>query len=144
MLSGSTDGASDAIAFLHCDRKMPVMEPAHRDHVVALASEAGISVDLFNGWDGHELALYPNAGGLSASVEVAQQTARENARRGEWVVDLGNRAFAISSTQGTAFRAKLDEDHIVYETGPQTLPYLKRTRWAVKEHRTLIDELAKR
>jgi hypothetical protein len=58
--------------------------------------------------------------------------------------DLGNRAFALPSAQGIALKAKLDEAGIHYETGPQSIPYLKRTRWALNEHRDVLRELAKR
>jgi hypothetical protein len=60
------------------------------------------------------------------------------------VLDLGNRAFALPFTQGTGLQSKLDQAGINYETGSQSIPYLKRTRWAIDEHRDVLNELAKR
>lgn len=120
------------------------MNAALRNDVVRIAVEIGVASDLFDGWDGGELALYPDEGGRSASLDVALEIAREKARRGDWIVDIGNRAFALPKPQGIALRAKLDALGIGYETGPQAEPFLKRTRWAVREHAGVLAELAKR
>lgn len=63
---------------------------------------------------------------------------------GDWIVDIGNRAFAVPTTQGAAFGARLDEIGIPYETGPQAEPFLKRTRRVAREHGDILAELAKR
>ena len=120
------------------------MDRSQRDVVIRLAVETGVSKDLFEGWDGTELALYTDRGGASASLEIAQAIAAEKAARRDWVLDLGNRAFALPEAQGLGLQAKLDQGGIPYESGPQGVPYLKRTRWAINEHRDVLDELAKR
>jgi len=119
------------------------MSPAQKDDVIRLATDVGDSSALFDGWDGTELALYSDSTGLSRDLETAQQIAHEKSVRGGWILDLGNRAFAVPSNQGATLKAGLDGAGIAYDTGPQTVPFLKRTRWAVKEHADVLAELAK-
>lgn len=119
------------------------MSPDQKDDVIRLATEAGVSLALFDGWDGTELALYNDSAGVSRDLETAQRIAREKSVRGDWILDLGNRAFAVPSNQGATLKAGLDGAGVKYETGPQTVPFLKRTRWAVKEHADVLAELAK-
>src|SRR5262245_18944045 len=119
------------------------MTASQRDEVIRLALQAGIAASLFEGWEGGELALYPDTGGASASLEVAESIARDKAARRDWIVDLGNRAFGLPSAQGELWKRRLDDARIAYETGPQTIPYLKRTKWAVKMHYDILAELAK-
>src|SRR5450432_3167708 len=43
--------------------------------VVRIATEVGVPAELFEGWQGHELALYQDTVGRSASLEVARREA---------------------------------------------------------------------
>ncbi len=113
--------------------------------VIGLAKQAGISEDLFAGWEGHELALYEiPAVGSSASLEAARQIAHEKAKRREWALDLGLRAVTLTREQGAALRQKLDQAGVPYETGPVDLAYLKRLHRVVADHPEVLRELAKR
>jgi hypothetical protein len=120
------------------------MDPARKDDVARFAAESGVDLALFAGWDGHELGLYRDSGGASRSLEVAQRIAREKALRGDWILDLGNRAFALPAAQGAVLKEKFDAAGVEYSSGSQAQAFLKRTRWAVTEYGDVLAELAKR
>ena len=112
--------------------------------ITELAKQAGIDTELFDGWDGHALALYPIRGGSSASLQVAQRQARENAARQNWVLDLGHRAVSLPREQGEAFKRKLDDEGIEVETSSLAVDYMKRAHNASARHDDVLSELAKR
>jgi hypothetical protein len=120
------------------------MEPTERAEVIRIATQAGIPEDLFADWDGGELALYRDRSAGSASLAVAQRQLQEKAARGDWILDLGNRAVALPRNQGESLKHEFDRLGIAYDRLSQTNAYLKRTRWAVDQHHEVLDELAKR
>jgi STAS-like domain of unknown function (DUF4325) len=86
------------------------------DSLKQLLREAGIAEDILSRWDGTLLALYQNHGAVSASLEVAQRLARENAERGDWVLDLGHYATALSREVGQLLKEKFDRLGVTYQT----------------------------
>ena len=120
------------------------MDAAQKAAVIRLASDVGIPSELFSGWDGSELALYPDLIGTSRSPEIADRIAREKAARADWILDLGNRAVSLRKDQGTQLRLALDEAEIPYATGSQSLAYFKRIHRVSTENDHILRELSKR
>ena len=112
--------------------------------IIGLAKQVGIDTELFDGWDGHALALYPILGGRSASLETAQRIARENAAKQNWALDLGHRAVSLPREQGEAFKRKLDEEGVKVETSSLAVDYMKRAHNAAARHDDVLSELTKR
>lgn len=112
--------------------------------VVRIAGAVGIPADLFDGWAGHEFALYQDTGGRSSSLEAAQAEAQRKAALGNWTLDLGIRAAGLPRDQGAAFRQRLEEAGIPFEGQRQTTKYIKRIHAVTAEHGDVLRELAKR
>ncbi|HEX4516483.1 MAG TPA: hypothetical protein VH054_23210 [Polyangiaceae bacterium] len=117
------------------------MDQSQRDAVVQVAAEIGISANLFDGWDGRELALYPD---LEAHSRSNAPSLREKVALGDWIVDLGNRAFSVTRSIGERLQAALDSRDIPYATGSQGEPFLKRSRRALVDYADVFSELGKR
>jgi len=100
---------------------------------------------LFEGWEGHELALYADfGGGRGTSLEIAERINREKAAARLWVLDLGNRAVSLPDSQGGAFQRKLEQNGIPYSTGPLDDVYFRRIERVTRDHEELLRELANR
>lgn len=112
--------------------------------VLRIAAELGIAADLFTGWEGHELALYQDTVGRSASLEVARREAQRKAALGDWTLDLGNRAAGLPREQGARFRDRLTAAGIPFDTGSQSIAYIKRIHAVSSQHDDVLRELAKR
>ncbi len=84
-------------------------------HIIAAATQCGISANEFEGWNGTTLAVYDAHPGASADPSDDNRRARERDLRGAVTVDVGNRAFAVPQGQGIAFRAALDALEVPYE-----------------------------
>src|SRR6185503_14951841 len=101
--------------------------------IVQLAGEAGIAPEVFDGWEGRELALYRDLTARSADPAIATRIASEKLARELWVLDLGHKATGVSKTQGRAFQVKLDESGIRYASGPVGDVYFKRIQRVTRE-----------
>jgi len=112
--------------------------------VIKIATEAGIPAELFSGWQGHELALYQDTGGRGATLEIARRESYEKAARGDWTLDLGNRAVRLPRDQGATLGRKLEEAGIPFATGSQGDAYIKRIHRVSTDHEDILRELAKR
>jgi hypothetical protein len=96
-----------------------------RSAIVNVLVEAGIPPDVLEQWDGRRLALYQDHSGRGASLEVARRQAREKAARGEWALDLGHYAVALTRARGAALKGKLDELGIPYEKRSLSVDWLR-------------------
>jgi hypothetical protein len=114
------------------------------DLVIKIATQTGIPAELFSGWQGHELALYPDSGGQGATLEIAHRQSQVKAARGSWTLDLGNRAVGLPKEQGAAFQQRLEEAGIPFETRSQGGAYVRRIAQVSSANVDLIRELAKR
>jgi hypothetical protein len=113
--------------------------------VIKIATETGIQADLFSEWQGNELALYPDAGGVAGTLDIAQHQSHAKAARGPaWTLDLGNRAIGLPGEQGAAFRRRLEEAGISFETRRQGGAYVKRIAQVSTANVHVLTELAKR
>jgi hypothetical protein len=112
--------------------------------VKELALQIGIDTNLFEGWDGHEIALYRVTGGSSHSYEVARQQMIENARVETWVLDLGNRSVGLPPQQARALKQKLADANITVQDGSLAQSYMARALRSAARHDDVLRELAKR
>src|SRR5262252_3840320 len=112
------------------------------DEVIQIAVAAGISADLFHGWDGTELALYQDVIGTSAEPEIARRMAEEKSARGDWTLDLGIRAVAVPRAQGEILTARLDAAGIRYEKRSVGDEYMRRVHGVADTHVDVLRELA--
>ena len=119
------------------------MSPDRIASVIKIATESGIPAELFSGWQGYEFALYQDTGGRGGTLEIAQRQSDEKAARGDWTLDLGNRAVGIPRDQGVAFRQRLEEAGIQFATGSQGAAYVKRIHQVSTANVDIIRELAK-
>jgi hypothetical protein len=120
------------------------MNSAQVADVLRIASELGIPADLFEGWQGNELALYQDTTGVGASFEIAQRESQRKAAPGDWTLDLGNRAAGLPRDQGASFRDRLAGAGIPFATGSQSIAYIKRIHAVSSDHADVLRELAKR
>lgn len=115
-----------------------------KEKITELAKQVGIDTELFNGWDGCALALYPIRGGRGENFEVAQRQAIQNMESKSWALDLGHRAVRLTSEQGEALKRKLEAEGIKLEEGSLSDAYMARAHRASEEHDDVLSELAKR
>jgi hypothetical protein len=64
----------------------------------------------------HLISLFPIAGGVSATLAVAQRIADENARRKRWAIDLGHSSFGISQEQAARIKTAFEVERIPFWT----------------------------
>jgi hypothetical protein len=120
------------------------MNPEQAAEVVRIAEELGIAPGLFDGWQGHEFALYQDMVGRSSSLSAAVAEAEQRAARGDWTLDLGIRAVGLPRNQGTTFKARLEAAGISIGTWSQTTKYIKRIHSIAANNADVLRELGKR
>jgi hypothetical protein len=76
---------------------------------------AGITDASLDKWDPEFLSLRRISHAISADVEVASRTARENAARGSFALDLGHEAVTVTKEAGETLRAFLVEKGIPFQ-----------------------------
>jgi hypothetical protein len=112
--------------------------------VVRIATELGISPSLFDGWQGHEFALYQDRVGRGSSLAAAVAEAERRAASGDWTLDIGLRAVGLPRDQGTAFHGRLKAAGIPIGTWSQTTKYINRIHSITTENADVLRELGKR
>jgi hypothetical protein len=112
--------------------------------VVRIATALGIAADLFDGWQGEELALYQDTVGVSSSLAAAQAEARRKAALGNWTLDLGIRAVGLPRDQGALLRQALEDAGVPIENRSQASKYIRRIHAVGAENADVLRELAKR
>jgi hypothetical protein len=98
--------------------------------VADLLLAAGVPAEIVKAWDGKLLALYQDHSGLSASLEVARETARQKSAAGGWTLDLGSYATGLARDVGSKLKAELDDLGIAYASRSM------KSEWAQVRGRT--------
>lgn len=112
--------------------------------VLRIATELGISPEVFDGWQGHVFALYQDRVGRSSTLAAAVAEAERRAARGDWTLDIGLRAIGLPREQGTAFHARLQAAEIPIGTWSQATKYINRIDSITTENADVLRELGKR